>query len=81
MLWKNNTDIPELGQRIKYRDRNGIIHHGIFDTLNDCWLVRDVLGGLTNHWWDVVEWQSLEPLLVDVKYQNFLLASIEAELA
>lgn len=81
MLWKNNTNIPELGQRIKCRDNNGIIYHGIFDMLGEQWRVADLVGGLNTLWRDVIEWQGFEPVLIDAEYQNFLLTTIESELA
>lgn len=80
-MWHKNTSIPPQGWIIRYKDNNGIIHRGMFDAYCDNWRVCDLLGGIVTLWRDVVEWNGADPLLVDVRYQDFLLASIEAELA
>jgi|GEM_PF-4658332 len=80
-MWKSNIFIPELGQKIKYRDQNCITHVGVFHADTDSWQVHDIIGGITTSWHNVIEWQGFEPALTDMWYSNWLLASIESELA
>jgi len=80
-MWHTNNSIPELGQKIKYKDQNGMTHVGIFHADTDYWLVHDLVGGIITPWHNVIEWQGFEPALTDVWYFNFLLAEIESELA
>ena len=80
MNWNPNTKIPELCQQIKYKDNNGTIHTGIFDMLNESWHVTDLIGGITTSWRNVVEWQGFNDSIGNLKYQDFLVASIESEL-
>ena len=58
-MWKSNIFIPELGQKIKYKDQNSIVHVGIFHADTDSWLVHDLLGGIITPWHNIVEWQSM----------------------
>jgi hypothetical protein len=79
-MWKPNNCIPELSQKIKYRDQNSIIHVGIFHADTDSWTVCDIIGSIMTSWHNVIEWQGFEPALTDVWYSDWLLASIESEL-
>ena len=80
MQWLSNNNIPELGQQIKYKDQNGIIHHGIFNADAESWHVQDVIGSQITSWRNVVEWQGNTPVLVDVVYCDYLVRAIESEL-
>ena len=79
-MWKSNNNIPELCQKIKYKDQNGITHVGIFHADTDSWAVIDLVGGIMTLWRDVVEWQGYEPLLADFWYADWLLMELESEL-
>ncbi len=78
-LWHTHNHIPSQGQTIRYKDSQGIIHHGIFNAITEDWHVIDLLGGINTHWKDVTEWQGFDPLLVNMQYQNFIVTEIEAE--
>ncbi len=80
-MWKPNNHIPELAQKIKYRDQNGITHVGIFHADTDSWVVIDLIGGIVTSWHNVIDWQGYEPALVDFWYFDYLMAEIESELA
>ena len=80
MLWKTNNHIPQLGEKVRYKDHNGIIHIGIFDMLMDDWRMIDFIGGITA-WQNVVEWQEIDCPFHDIAYQDWILDTMDSELA
>ena len=80
MFWHTNNIIPQLAQKIKYKDQNGITHVGIFRADTDSWQVHDLIGGIITSWHNIVEWQGFEPALSDFWYADWLLMELESEL-